>query len=169
MSQVFGDPKRLVNDYMAASHAIGITGVCIRTFHPHPNPLPEGADRGRHFANRHSGVGRNPGAGASFDKLRTNDLLVCLPLSALRERGSVGWRSCLALHFCLPLSALDEIGNSYHHKVDAVSCSLASMVPTIRKSSFPSRESASICWSHFLPVHLTNPLPQLHVLGFRKG
>ena len=24
MSQVFGDPKRLVNDYMAASHAIGI-------------------------------------------------------------------------------------------------------------------------------------------------
>ena len=38
------------------------------------------ADRGRHFANRHSGVGRNPGAGASFDKLRTNDLLVCLPL-----------------------------------------------------------------------------------------
>ena len=25
MSQVFGDPKRLVNDYMAASHAIGIT------------------------------------------------------------------------------------------------------------------------------------------------
>ena len=26
MSQVFGDPKRLVNDYMAASHAIGITG-----------------------------------------------------------------------------------------------------------------------------------------------
>ena len=25
MSQVFGDPKRLVNDYMAGSHAIGIT------------------------------------------------------------------------------------------------------------------------------------------------
>ena len=25
MSQVFGDSKRLVNDYMAASHAIGIT------------------------------------------------------------------------------------------------------------------------------------------------
>ena len=24
MSQVFGDPKRLVNDYMAGSHAIGI-------------------------------------------------------------------------------------------------------------------------------------------------
>ena len=24
MSQVFGDSKRLVNDYMAASHAIGI-------------------------------------------------------------------------------------------------------------------------------------------------
>ena len=45
------------------------------------------ADRGRHFANRHSGVGRNPEAGASFDKLRTNDSLVCLPLSTLRERG----------------------------------------------------------------------------------
>ena len=26
MSQVFGDPKRLVNDYMAGSHAIGIRG-----------------------------------------------------------------------------------------------------------------------------------------------
>ena len=25
MSQVFGDPKRLVNDYMAGSHAIGIS------------------------------------------------------------------------------------------------------------------------------------------------
>ena len=27
MSQVFGDPKRLVNDYMAGSHAIGITNI----------------------------------------------------------------------------------------------------------------------------------------------
>ena len=27
MSQVFGDPKRLVNDYMAASHAIGIIPI----------------------------------------------------------------------------------------------------------------------------------------------
>ena len=27
MSQVFGDPKRLVNDYMAGSHAIGITNM----------------------------------------------------------------------------------------------------------------------------------------------
>ena len=27
MSQVFGDPKRLVNDYMAGSHAIGISKV----------------------------------------------------------------------------------------------------------------------------------------------
>ena len=30
MSQVFGDPKRLVNDYMAASHAIGIRGFVRR-------------------------------------------------------------------------------------------------------------------------------------------
>ena len=27
MSQVFGDSKRLVNDYMAASHAIGIIRI----------------------------------------------------------------------------------------------------------------------------------------------
>ena len=27
MSQVFGDPKRLVNDYMAGSHAIGIRAL----------------------------------------------------------------------------------------------------------------------------------------------
>ena len=35
MSQVFGDPKRLVNDYMAGSHAIGInrptTSTRVRT------------------------------------------------------------------------------------------------------------------------------------------
>ena len=29
MSQVFGDSKRLVNDYMAASHAIGIRGITM--------------------------------------------------------------------------------------------------------------------------------------------
>ena len=27
MSQIFGDPKRLVNDYMAESHAIGIRKI----------------------------------------------------------------------------------------------------------------------------------------------
>ena len=26
-----------------------LTGVCTCTFHPHPSPLPEGADRGRHL------------------------------------------------------------------------------------------------------------------------
>ena len=63
----------------------GLTGVgkCAVSYEcQSANPLSRRADRGRHFANRHSGVGRNPGAGASFDKLRTNDLLVCLPLSA---------------------------------------------------------------------------------------
>ena len=32
MSQVFGDPKRLVNDYMAGSHAIGITVDSVRRY-----------------------------------------------------------------------------------------------------------------------------------------
>ena len=52
------------------------------------SPLPEGADRGiiRAFHPHpriEYGAGSSPlpkGEGVSFDKLRTNDLLVCLPL-----------------------------------------------------------------------------------------
>ncbi len=54
--------------------------VCIRTFHPQLNPLPSRADRGRYSQTvipEEAGI-QEPGV--SFDKLRTNELPVYLPL-----------------------------------------------------------------------------------------